>query len=55
MGNQYVGFEFLINGFTHYGWAEISISTDSVTVKNWAYESAAAGVSAYKRRRKLAA
>ncbi|HVU38154.1 MAG TPA: hypothetical protein VHC95_07460 [Opitutales bacterium] len=40
-GNQYVGFEFLINGFTHYGWAEISISADSVTVKNWAYESTA--------------
>ncbi|HVU38153.1 MAG TPA: hypothetical protein VHC95_07455 [Opitutales bacterium] len=79
-GRQYVGFEFLISGFTHYGWADIDVGLHFVTIRDWAYESVAgasimvpvpepanapvglgllalgaAGISAYKRRRKLAA
>jgi len=79
-GAQYIGFEFFISGVEHYGWADITIGTNIVTVNNWAYESlgntaifvpaapepadaavglgllalGAAGVSAYKRRKKQA-
>ncbi len=40
-GNQYVGFQFQISGFTHYGWAEVNIQPQSIKIKEWAYESTA--------------
>jgi len=43
----YLGFEFLVNGQTHYGWAYVTISADilgggfHVTLKGFAYETIA--------------
>lgn len=40
--NGYMGVVFEIGGNTHYGWAEItSVSTSSIVVNQWAYESVA--------------
>lgn len=38
--NRYLGFKFLINGQTHYGWARVSISKylQSVQLTGYAYE-----------------
>ncbi len=41
MGEQFVGFEFLISGTTHYGWADITIGTKTVTFDRWSYQSLA--------------
>ncbi|MGA2052313.1 MAG: hypothetical protein ABSH19_03270 [Opitutales bacterium] len=43
IGNQYIGFEFGINGQYHYGWANITISStgQGVTINDWAYNSIA--------------
>jgi len=40
ISNGYMGLEFDIGGFTHYGWARITVESDyeSATVHDWAYE-----------------
>ncbi len=38
-GTEYVGFKFLITGQTHYGWANITLGDQNLTVNDWAYES----------------
>ncbi len=38
--NRYLGFKFLINGQTHYGWARVSVSNEirNVVLTGYAYE-----------------
>lgn len=37
----YVGFKFLLNGATHYGWAKISVTASAITLYGYAYQSTA--------------
>jgi hypothetical protein len=40
-GNQFVGFEFQISGTTHYGWANVTLSSQTLVVNDWAYDNIA--------------
>ena len=37
-GSNFIGFRFNISGNTHYGWAEIILATNAVTINQWAYD-----------------
>ena len=44
LGTELVGFRFDIAGQTHYGWANITVGNEQLSINNWAYEGLA-GVS----------
>jgi len=39
--NRYLGFKFLINGEVHFGWARLSVDTDTMLLSGYAYETIA--------------
>jgi hypothetical protein len=39
--NRYLGFKFLINGAVHFGWARLSVDTDTMLLTGYAYETVA--------------
>jgi len=43
IGSNFIGFRFLSGADLFYGWAELQVASQSVTVSRWAYNDAADG------------